>query len=55
MRKFGKSLTRILANPDIKLLVKIVLRNELERELKRSKGGCPKGYKHINERLKCKK
>jgi hypothetical protein len=45
-RKFGETLTRILANPLIQPLAKIVLRNELEREIKRSKGGCPKGYKH---------
>jgi hypothetical protein len=43
MRKFGYTLTRILANPDIKPLAKIVLRNELEREIKRSKGGNLKG------------
>lgn len=42
-RKFGPELTRILANPDIKPLAKIVLRNELERYIKSSKGGKPLG------------
>jgi hypothetical protein len=46
IRKFGPALTRILGNPDIKPLAKIVLRNELERYIKSSKGGCPKGFKH---------
>jgi hypothetical protein len=50
MRKFGPTLTRILANPDIKPLAKIVLRNELERYIKCSKGGCPKGYKYVQRK-----
>jgi hypothetical protein len=54
-RKFGPALTRILANPDIKPLAKIVLRNELERELKRSKGGNKKGYIPWNKGVICKK
>jgi hypothetical protein len=53
--KFGITLTRILANPDIKPLAKIVLRNELERYIKSSKRGKPKGYvlqKKNNPRLR---
>lgn len=42
-RKFGLTLTRILANPNIQPLAKIVLRNELERYIKSSKGGKPYG------------